>query len=122
MVTRKKSKDKYRKQAREQMDNRPWFDRATDRQFWTPDEGSHTVFITGDVTERQNEWGNQIIDVPTSQGVLSTGSFSVMRPLAVAYKKRKKLEGLRLLFTVHGDRQARRFENVQVMDGKTAIA
>lgn len=101
--------------AKARTDNRPWFDRATEGQFWTPPKGSSTVLITGEPSERISNFGKPVVDIPTSQGVLSTGAFDVLRPLAVFFKKHGKLTGKRLSFIAVGEKQARRYTEVQLL-------
>lgn len=102
-----------RKAATKAMDNRPWFDRARG-DFFNPDAGRHTLLVTGEPTERINNFGNQTVDIPTNQGVFSTGSFQILRPLADLYRRKGKVKGSRLVMTVTGKGNAKRYENVSV--------
>jgi len=118
MVTRSKTSRaaRARRDAKARTDNRPWFDRATEGGFLSLDPGTYTLIISGVPEERVNDYGNPVLDIPTQKGILSTGSYSIMRPLARIYKSRgaEALIGARLTFTVTGKAQAKRYENVQV--------
>ncbi len=105
-----------KKDAQRRNDNRPWWDRATDRDFLQLGPGTYTLIITGPAIERVNNFGNQVVDIPTQKGVLSTGAFSVLRPLAKLVKTRGQdaLHGARITFTVTGEGLAKRYNNVQV--------
>ena len=100
--------------AKARTDNRPWFDRATEGTFWTPEVGTYTVLLTDEVRERISSFGKPVIDIPTNKGVISTGAFALQRPLAQAYKRNGALKGARLTFTATGDGVARRYEDVTV--------
>lgn len=105
-----------KKSAQKLNDNRPWWDRATDRDFLQLSPGTYTLIVTGPAVERVNNFGNQIVDIPTQKGVLSTGAFSVLRPLAKIVKARgpDAIQGARITFTVTGEGVGKRYNNVVV--------
>lgn len=105
---------RVREDGRLEADNRPWFDRALETQFWNPEPGSHTLKITGEPRERINNFGNPVVDLPTNLGVFSTGSYAILRPLAQRLKAKGTLVGCILRFTAVGDGPARRYEEVTV--------
>ncbi len=103
-----------KKDAKARTDNRPWWDRATDQDFFTPEVGSHTLLIREEPTERINNFGNPVVDILTNRGVFSTGAFAILRPLAQIVKQGGQVAGKRLEFIATGEGQTRRYEEVRV--------
>ncbi len=95
-------------------DDRPWDQRALDSRFWNPESGGHTVLVTGEPTERVNNFGGQTVDIPTRNGVFSTGAFAILRPLAEYKQQKGRCAGAVLSFTKVGEESNTRYEGVSV--------
>src|SRR5438105_3018940 len=88
-----------------------WLDDVTQGMFWKPSQGRNTVKITGPITKRMSQWGKPSYDLPTDQGVFSTGSISFIQPLAEFVAKHNRnphaLLGRTLTFVCKGSGKAR---------------
>lgn len=76
--------------------------------------GKHKFTITGKITVATNRWGKKVLAVPTDQGTLLVGSFSVMRALKDYVTTNDSYEGAKLSFEVVGEGRDRRYINVKV--------
>ena len=95
-------------------DDRPWQDRALDSKFLQLEAGGHSLLVIGEPTERVNNFGGQVVDIPTRGGVFSTGSYAILRPLAQYLKKLGRCAGAVISFTATGEESNRRYEGVSI--------
>jgi len=106
--------------AREEPAGGEWWERAEEGAFFSPEPGNYTLIIIEAPREVVNNFGGRTLQIPTNRGVLSTASFSVIRPLAKVVRERggpSALKGARLSFSVDGEGIDRRYSDVTVQTG-----
>ena len=92
-----------------------WIDRVLETQFLQLEPGRHRMRITGEPSMVQSKrYGTDQLQLPTEDGIISSGAYSFMRPVAKAKKAKGRLRGLTVSFTLVGEGIDRRFENVAV--------
>jgi hypothetical protein len=79
-------------------------------------EGKHKFTITGKITTGTNRWGKKVLIVPTDQGILMVGSYTVMRALREYAEGHSNYQGAKLSFEVTGEGRDRRYKNVKVTE------